>query len=79
MSLWEKGPNTALMEAHRSDVLILEAESSRAAVEVGGGPWWEAWKSEARMQEPLKTLVKLPINVEALSKRLPASLRPKGL
>jgi tocopherol cyclase len=60
-------------------VLLLEANSSRAAVEVGGGPWWDAWKSEAEMKEPLKSLIKLPVDVDAISANLPASLRPKGL
>lgn len=63
----------------KSGRLALEASSGRAAVEVGGGPWWEAWTSEAQMQEPLKSLVKLPIDVEAISSRLPQALQPRGL
>lgn len=59
--------------------LLLEANSSRAAVEVGGGPWWDTWKGEAQMKEPLKSLIKLPVDVEGLSARLPEPLRPKGL
>ena len=79
VSLWEKGVESRALDADSTDVLILEASSSRAAVEVGGGPWWDAWRSEARMQEPFKSLVKLPIDVEGISARLPEGLRPKGL
>lgn len=79
VTLWEKGPFSKPLEASSSDVLLLEATSGRAAVEVGGGPWWEAWKLEAKMQEPFKTLVKLPIDVEGISARLPEQLKPKGL
>lgn len=62
-----------------SNELVLHATSNTAAVEIGGGPWWETWKSKAEMREPLRSLVKLPIDVEGLSARLPESLRPKGL
>lgn len=79
VSLWEKGVESRALDADSRDVLILEATSTRAAVEVGGGPWWDSWKSEAKMQEPFKTLVKLPIDVEGISARLPEGLRPKGL
>lgn len=50
-----------------------------AAVEIGGGPWDEAWQTEARMREPLKSLVKLPISPEGATSMLPPSLRPPGL
>ena len=50
-----------------------------AAVEVGGGPWEEPWKAEARMKQPLKALVRLPVDVDGLASILPGSLRPPGL
>lgn len=53
--------------------------SSSAAVEVGGGPWWDTWKATARMQEPFGTLVKLPLDVEGLASLLPRPLQPPGL
>lgn len=50
-----------------------------AAVEVGGGPWDESWKAEARMTQPLKALVQLPVDVDGLTSFLPNNLRPRGL
>lgn len=61
------------------DPAVLDAVGESAAVEVGGGPWDTRWQAEAQMRQPLKSLVGLPINVEALSALLPARLRPKGL
>lgn len=48
-------------------------------VQVGGGPWWAPWSAKAEMMEPFRTLVKLPIDVAALSKVLPQPLKPPGL
>jgi tocopherol cyclase len=40
--------------------LIVEATSSQAAVEIGGGPWWDRWKGTSIMKQPMKSLVRLP-------------------
>lgn len=69
--LWEKAGGT--------ETLVLDAESSSAAVEVGGGPWWTEWSARSEMREPLRTLLSLPVDVGAISERLPAALRPRGL
>jgi len=57
------------------------ARSDACALEVGGGPWWEAWEAEAAMKEPLKSAVRLP--VESLTAPLvpvvPWPLKPPGL
>ena len=50
-----------------------------AAVEIGGGPWDEAWETEARMREPLKSLVKLPVDLDGAASLLPPRLRPPGI
>ena len=50
-----------------------------AAVEIGGGPWDEAWETEARMREPLKSLVKLPVDLDGATSLLPPRLRPPGI
>lgn len=63
----------------RSQVPLAQLTSSTAAVEVGGGPWWDTWQATARMQEPFGSLVKLPIDVQAISQWLPRDLRPRGL
>ena len=75
IKVWEKPRNGSASQGR----LILEASSATAAVEIGGGPWLETWKSEARMREPLRSLISLPVDVEGVSARLPAGLRPKGL
>lgn len=61
------------------DAPVLDVTGDGAAVEVGGGPWDTTWKSEAQMRQPLKSLVGLPVNVEAVASVLPKGLRPKGL
>ncbi|KAL4432855.1 hypothetical protein ABPG77_008181 [Micractinium sp. CCAP 211/92] len=50
-----------------------------AAVEVGGGPWFTRWQQEAAMAGPVKQLLNLPLDVEALADLLPGPLRPPGL
>ena len=40
--------------------------------------WWLCWL-QAKMQEPLKTLVSLPVDVEGLAAAVPSQLRPPGL
>lgn len=46
----------------RGDPIIENAKSinQTGAVEVGGGPYWNAWKGESKMRQPMKALVKLP-------------------
>ena len=68
--MWAAGPKGEL---------LLDVESGSAALETGGAPWWSAWRATARMTEPLRTLLNLPVDVEALSSRLPQPLRPRGL
>ncbi|CAI5997201.1 unnamed protein product, partial [Closterium sp. NIES-65] len=52
------------------------AESTAAAVEVGGGPWWEAWEQRSRMNPAQSAIISLPLNLSTL---LPPSLQPPGL
>lgn len=59
--------------------LLADVTSDRAAVEIGGGPWWSTWTSQAQMKEPLRSLVTAPIDPEGLLSRLPGSWRPPGL
>lgn len=59
--------------------LLLDAMSSSAALEVGGGPWWSSWSARADMKEPLRSLVQLPIDVGMLGKMVPGQLKPPGL
>ncbi|CAI5955453.1 unnamed protein product [Closterium sp. NIES-64] len=59
-----------------SGQLLLRAESTAAAVEVGGGPWWEAWEQRSRMNPAQSAVISLPLNLSTL---LPPSLQPPGL
>ncbi|CAI5523383.1 unnamed protein product [Closterium sp. Naga37s-1] len=59
-----------------SGQLLLRAESTAAAVEVGGGPWWEAWEQRSRMNPAQSAVISLPLNLSSL---LPPSLQPPGL
>ena len=44
MRVWEDGE------------LIIDRKSETAALEVGGGPWWDTWVGDAEMKEPLRSL-----------------------
>lgn len=64
----------------KQDEILLEATTSgKAALEVGGGPWWAPWKASASMTEPLRSLVALPLDVDAALQSLPLELQPPGL
>mmetsp|Transcript_5140 Transcript_5140/g.12420 ORF Transcript_5140/g.12420 Transcript_5140/m.12420 type:complete len:260 (+) Transcript_5140:2-781(+) len=54
--VWEKRRDGGLK-------LVIEKKSTTAALEVGGGPWWDSWEGSAEMKEPLRTLTNLPINL----------------
>jgi tocopherol cyclase len=41
---------------------LLTLRSSSAALEVGGGPWFEEWKGRSRMAEPLRSALQLPLD-----------------
>ena len=55
----------------------LDVTSSSAAVEVGGGPWNQAWRAEADMKQPLRSLLALNVDVEGISRNLGVQI--KGL
>jgi tocopherol cyclase len=46
----------------RGDPIIENVKSINrtGAVEIGGGPYWNPWKGESKMRQPMKALVKLP-------------------
>jgi tocopherol cyclase len=47
---------------------ILRAVSEQAALETGGGPWFETWTARSAMAEPLRSAAALPIDLAALRK-----------
>ena len=60
-------------------LLDCTSAGSSGAVEVGGGPWFSPWRQQAEMAGPVKQLLNLPLDVEALAGWLPPQLRPPGL
>jgi tocopherol cyclase len=73
--VWARGGRAA----GAPPLVDLRSEGRSGAVEVGGGPWWSRWRAEARMAEPVRRLLGLPLDVEALAGLLPRALRPPGL
>jgi len=61
----------------RKPIALVDATSTSAALEVGGGPWWSSWKASAEMKEPLRSFLNLPI--DSLLTAIPGGLRPPGL
>jgi len=59
--------------------LLLRARSTQAALETGGGPWFDEWSARAAMAQPLRALAAMPLDVAAVARRLPSRLRPPGL
>lgn len=50
--------------------IIDNAVSYQAAVEVGGGPWWDVWKGKSDMKQPMRGLVKLPYIFKSLQTKI---------
>lgn len=76
LRLWPLGANRLPVPGATP---IVDALSSTAALEVGGGPWFTNWSASARMAEPVKALLGLPIDVVGLKNLTPPPLRPPGL
>ena len=60
LSLYELVWDESKDDFVRGHVIIDRASSKQAAVEIGGGPWWEPWRATSNMKQPLKGLVKIP-------------------
>jgi tocopherol cyclase len=57
--------------------MILDATSNMAALEVGGGPWFNEWNGTTVKNELVNNIVGTPIDVESL---IPIPfLKPSGL
>ncbi|KAM0933174.1 putative tocopherol cyclase [Dioscorea sansibarensis] len=57
--------------------IILDATSNMAAVEVGGGPWFQTWNGTASSPEVISRALRVPVDMESL---FPVTfLRPPGL
>ncbi|XP_073129409.1 tocopherol cyclase, chloroplastic-like [Henckelia pumila] len=58
--------------------VILDVTSNMAAVEVGGGPWFNSWKGKTNTPEFARRAIGLPVDVEGLYGLVPF-LKPPGL
>lgn len=58
--------------------IVLDVTSNMAALEVGGGPWFNTWKGETTTPEILKRALTTPIDVEQAFNLLPL-FKPPGL
>ena len=44
---------------HKDGVLVADLRSNACALEVGGGPWWSAWRSESDMAPANQALLRM--------------------
>ncbi|DBA67375.1 TPA: hypothetical protein ACH3X2_001667 [Trebouxia sp. C0005] len=58
---------------------VLDTSSTSGALETGGGPWPATWEAQAKMQQPLKSIVQIPIDVRGIAEALPGNVLPPGL
>lgn len=58
--------------------MILDVTSDMAAVEVGGGPWFNTWKAKTATPELLRRSLNVPVDVDSLFGFVPF-LKPPGL
>lgn len=58
--------------------MILDVTSDMAAVEVGGGPWFNTWKDKTATPELLRRALRVPVDVDGLFDFFPI-LKPPGL
>ncbi|CAO2825953.1 unnamed protein product [Amaranthus hypochondriacus] len=58
--------------------VVLEVTSKMAALEVGGGPWFESWKGKTTTPEILSAALRVPVDVESVFNFVPF-FKPPGL
>ncbi|KAJ9168310.1 hypothetical protein P3X46_019853 [Hevea brasiliensis] len=58
--------------------IILDVTSDMAAVEVGGGPWFNTWKGKTTSPELLSRALRVPLDVDGIFNFLPL-FKPPGL
>lgn len=58
--------------------IILDVSSNMAAVEVGGGPWFNTWKGKTSTSPVLSRALGLPIDIDGIFNLVPL-FKPPGL
>lgn len=74
LQLWKLDRN-----GQRQGGPVLDTSSTSGALETGGGPWPGTWKAQAKMQQPLKSIVQIPVDVKGITGALPGNPIPPGL
>jgi tocopherol cyclase len=69
LSLWELDYDPLSKSFSRGKSILDEVTSDQAAVEIGGGPWWDDWKASSKMKQPMRGMVRLPYRLTNLRKR----------
>ncbi|KAM7275212.1 hypothetical protein ACFE04_017078 [Oxalis oulophora] len=59
--------------------VILDTTSNMAALEVGGGPWFNTWKGYTSSPEILKRALRVPVDIGGIYDFVPPFFRPPGL
>ncbi|XP_007012099.2 PREDICTED: tocopherol cyclase, chloroplastic [Theobroma cacao] len=72
LKIWEK------KSGGTKGKLILDVKSDMAAVEVGGGPWFNTWKGETTTPEVIKNALQVDVDVEGIFGLAPF-FKPPGL
>lgn len=63
---------------------MLDATSTTGALEVGGGPWWDVWREESKMNPGVAAAWSTPLDavagrLERLAPfQVPSILKPPG-
>ena len=70
LSMWELVWDKERKDFIRGKVLVDNATSSQAGVELGGGPWWDNWKDKSIMKQPMRGMVRFPYRVSSLKQKL---------
>lgn len=58
--------------------MILDVTSNMAAVEVGGGPWFNTWKGKTAAPELVRLALQVPVDEDAIFGLAPF-FKPPGL
>lgn len=68
LSLWELDWNKETKSYVRKPgpPLIDCATSRQGGAEVGGGPWWDTWKGESKVKQPIRSLLRIPYRLQRL-------------
>ncbi|KAE8718874.1 hypothetical protein F3Y22_tig00109987pilonHSYRG00146 [Hibiscus syriacus] len=75
LKIWEKNAGGSKGKVHVSDMQpILDVKSDMAALEAGGGPWFNTWKGKTTTPEVIENALQVPVDMG------PAPfLKPPGL